>query len=91
MSRSLPPINITQYFISLGLTMSIEQILLNPGNKMILENSLDNLMKEIRREQFMNISMWKVIVKGCFKLQNSEPSEGKIITGIVTTMSPTMP
>jgi hypothetical protein len=41
--------------------MCQDEIVLNPGNKMIFEGAFDDLMEEVGREQFMNICTWKVI------------------------------
>jgi hypothetical protein len=51
----LPVINILNNFFSAGCSICVLQILVNPFDQMILENSFDKLVKDIRGEQFVDI------------------------------------
>ena len=51
-------------FKDAGFSMFLHEIVVNPRYQVVLESSLNNLMEEVRREKFMNISPREVMSKG---------------------------
>ena len=56
----LPAINISNDFTSMLLAMFKLQVLVDPGDKMVLERALDQLMQKVWGNQFVNISTGKI-------------------------------
>jgi len=60
-SCALPPIDFIQNYFTLRLPMLFFEILHHPLNKVIFEHSLDNLVKEVRGDEFIDVCMRKVL------------------------------
>lgn len=43
--------------------MNLYKVILNPGDEMVLERAFNQLMKNIRRKELVDISAWKIICK----------------------------
>jgi hypothetical protein len=57
---NLPPVNICENTICLILTMFGIDILNDPRNKMIFKGILDDLMKKVRCQKFMDVGVGKM-------------------------------
>jgi hypothetical protein len=58
-----PSVNITYYLKSAALAVDVMKILSDPSNKVILEDTFDELMEEIRCKQLMDVGTGKVMGK----------------------------
>lgn len=54
-------VDLIQYLISAGLAMFEVKVAANPLNKMVLESFLGELVQQICRQQFMDVSLWKMV------------------------------
>lgn len=68
-SNDVPSINVLDNVESLGLRMGKKYVLHDPSDEMILEGTLDDLMKKVGCEKFVNVGAWK---PGCEGLENDE-------------------
>jgi hypothetical protein len=59
--RSIPSINVCENLLCLTLAVMSLNVFLHPVDEMILECPLDNLMEDIRGQEFMDISAGKAI------------------------------
>jgi hypothetical protein len=66
----VPLVDLSQDVICFSLAICLVQVLTNPGNKVILKSSLDKLMKDIQRYEFVDISTWKISCKWPIKHQH---------------------
>ena len=57
----LPMINIVKYFLCFFFAMSFFKIVVDPGYQMVLENPFNKLMKKIWSDDFMYVSLRKII------------------------------
>jgi hypothetical protein len=86
--KVLPVINIVQYAISFSSSMGNNQVFFYPCYEVVFKGSFDDLMKEIRRNKFVNIGSWKIICEG---LIFGEILEGVLAMISLTITSETMP
>lgn len=68
--------------------MSKNQVFFYPCYEVVFEGSFDDLMKEIRRDKFVNISSWKIVCEG---LIFGKKLEGVRAMISLTITSETMP
>ena len=69
------------------------QIFFNPGNEVVFERSLDELMEDVRRDQLMDISSREVVCEGLFngECKSYVHQYYTFRSRRPTTISPTMP
>ena len=53
--RNVPPVNLVQDQVGFRLSMFMHKVLAHPINKVILENTLDKLVEEVRGYQLVDI------------------------------------
>ena len=56
-----PLVDIIKNTIGFGFTVLNLEVLANPGHKVILENPLDNLVKEIGCKHFIDVGVREII------------------------------
>jgi hypothetical protein len=86
---SSPAIYVIHNFVRLRLPMLENQIFPNPGNQMILESPLNELMKQVGRQHLVNIGTREVICEW-LKIE-SESSIGTRNAKKLTTISSSTP
>ena len=67
------------------------QVALDPGYEVVLEDTFDNLMKEIRSHEFMDIHVGKFVRKWLKVSRKISNTGYKMIDTLLTSMSPTRP
>lgn len=54
-------INVVHDFLCMCRTMRSDKVLLDPGNKVIFERTLNHLVEKIGRKELMNVRLGEVI------------------------------
>ena len=57
----LPSVNVIENFFCSSSAVCEFQVILNPGNQMVLEGTFDELVENVWCDQFMNIGSWEVV------------------------------
>ena len=68
----IPSVNLSQQFVPLAPAIFATQVIFNPSDEVIFERALDELVEEIRRNDFMNVCTGKMSGERLFMEMNTK-------------------
>ena len=61
---NVPSVDIVKNLLSSCFAMHENQVFANPGDEVIFEGTLDDLVQEVGREKLVDVSTWKLVREG---------------------------
>jgi hypothetical protein len=65
--HKIPWVNIIESFVCFFFAASQHDVILNPGDHVILKHPFNKLVQDIRRDQFVDVCLGKIFCKGLQK------------------------